>query len=100
MDRPAARGSCPLFSTELASGRPLSTWISKGDLTREAVDGALAGVATGGHGAAWLTNSSQGVMEGQCCVLARSSDDLAHDVLAIAAKAASRPGLLYVRIPG
>jgi len=47
----------------------------------------LAGVATGDHGAAWLTNSSQGVMEGQCCVLARSSDDLAHDVLAIAAKA-------------
>ena len=70
MDRPAARGSYPLFSTELASGRPVKHLDKsvKGDLTREAADGALAGVATGDIGAAWRTNSSQGVMEGQYCV--------------------------------
>ena len=40
------------------------------DLTREAVDGALADAAAarGDIGAAWFANTTQGVMEGQYCV--------------------------------
>ncbi|MFV0298131.1 MAG: thiolase family protein [Hyphomicrobiaceae bacterium] len=40
------------------------------DLTREAVEGVLgdAGAATADVGAAWFSNTTQGVMEGQYCV--------------------------------
>ena len=51
---------------------PLGKFLDKSvkDLTREAVDEALAdaGATTQDVGAAWFSNTTQGVMEGQYCV--------------------------------
>ncbi|MGI9477473.1 MAG: beta-ketoacyl synthase N-terminal-like domain-containing protein, partial [Hyphomicrobiaceae bacterium] len=55
-----------------ASMTPFGKFLDKSvkDLTREAVGDALAdaGAATGDIGAAWFSNTTQGVMEGQYCV--------------------------------
>lgn len=51
---------------------PFGKFLDKSvkELTREAVDDALAdaGATTGDIGAAWFSNTTQGVMEGQYCV--------------------------------